>query len=63
MTTIFVAKERQIHNGYKETEIFLQGGAVGTGKRFSRARFGLGRFGAVIKIEGNKEENNSLLTL
>ena len=63
MTLIFVAKERYIHNGYKETKIYLQGGAVGVGNRFSQAQFGLGRFQAVIKIKENKEENCNSLTL
>ena len=60
---IFVAKERYIHNGYKETIICLQQGAMGAGKRFSRARFGLGRFGAIMKIEENEEQNNYSLAL
>ena len=59
---IFVAKERYIHNGYKETKICLQEGAVSTGNRFSQARFGLGRFGGVINIEENKEGKYKLLT-
>ena len=63
MTLIFVAKERYIHNGYKETKICLKGGAVGAGNRFSRADFGLGRFRAVIKIEENKEEKHDSSTL
>ena len=60
---IFVAKERYIHNDYKETKICLQGGAVGAGNRFFRTHLGLGRFQAVIKIEENKEENCDSLTL
>ena len=60
---IFIANERYIHNEYEETKICLQGGPVSAGSRFSRERFGLGRFGAVIKIEGNKEERYKSSTL